>query len=98
MQRITGDRFYDDDNKVWYVYYDKGKPISFVSVHNNVIKNVWGDKTESLVETLKEINKKEKIQESIVPLVFKEQYKQAGFKLLSNGYKKFIEIRGGSHE
>lgn len=54
IERITGDRFYDDDEKIWYIYYDKGNPVSFVSIKNNVIKNVWSDNEELLTRTLKE--------------------------------------------
>lgn len=98
VQRVTGDRFYDDDDKVWYLYYDKGDPVAFVSVQNNVIKNVWSEKTDLLIKTLKEVNKKETIRESVVPQVFKDAYKDAGFEFISNGYKNFIKVRGDRNE
>ncbi|MFB7302639.1 hypothetical protein [Heyndrickxia sporothermodurans] len=98
MQRITGDRFYDDDDKKWYIYYDKGNPMSFVGVLNGVIKNVWGEDKGCLIEVLKEVNKKESIQESVVPVVFQKEYEVAGFDIIGNGYKNFIRIRGAENE
>ena len=37
VQRVTGDRFYDDDDKVWFIYYNRGNPDTFVSVQKNTI-------------------------------------------------------------
>lgn len=42
IQRETGDRFYDDDNKDWYISLDNlNNVIAVVSVSNNVIKNIY---------------------------------------------------------
>lgn len=98
VENKTGDRFYDDDNKVWYIYYDKGSPAAFVSVVVGVIKNVWSEDLKMLESTLKEVNKKEKITESVVPIIFKETYEKSGYKVLGNGYKNFIRIRGVRNE
>lgn len=94
VQRVTGDRFYDDDDKIWYIYYNKGVPDTFVSVQSNKIKNVWTENRKHLVEVLREILKKETIKASVVPAVFKEQYMTAGFIELDSGFKNFIKIRG----
>lgn len=98
VQKVTGDRFYDDDDKVWYIYYKKGNPEAFVSVLNNTIKNVWSDDLQLLEKVLAEVNKKEKIKDSIVPAVFKDVYKNAGFELLDNSSKNFVKIRGDKVE
>lgn len=98
VAKITGDRFYDDDDKTWYVYFDKGEPSAFVSVQNAVIKNVWGESREHIKLVLREINKKEKIKESIVPIVFQNCYESAGFLNVGNGLKNFIRIRGTKNE
>lgn len=98
VQKVTGDRFYDDDDKFWYIYYKKGNPEAFVSVLNNTIKNVWSDDLQLLEKVLAEVNKKEKIKDSIVPAVFKDVYKNAGFELLDNSSKNFVKIRGDKVE
>lgn len=98
VQRVTGDRFYDDDEKIWYLYYQRGVPDTFVAVQDDRIKNVWTEKTEHLTTVLSEINKQNRIRESIVPVVFKDAYKKSGFKLMNNGYKNFIKIRGDKDE
>lgn len=94
VERKTGDRFYDDDDKVWYVYYYRGKPDTFVSVQKNVIKNVWSENKEHLRDVLKEIKNKENVKTSVVPIVYKDVYQEAGFEILGNGYRNFIKIRG----
>ncbi|MGG3987666.1 hypothetical protein [Bacillus smithii] len=94
VQKITGDRFYDDDNKIWYVYYSRGNPDTFVSVQSDKIKNVWTEHKNHLIEVLNQINKEIDVMESVVPAVFKDEYEKAGFLILGNGYKNFIRIRG----
>ncbi|WP_061564880.1 hypothetical protein [Heyndrickxia coagulans] len=100
VEQVTGDRFYDDDDKVWYIYFRRGSgvPDTFVSVRQNKIKNVWTENSEHLVEVLKKVAKDWPIKESIVPAVFKKEYETAGFEFLENGYKNFIKIRGGQNE
>ena len=98
VENITGDRFYDDDGKIWYVYYSRGNPDTFVSVQDNKIKNVWTENKSHLIDVLKQINKEKEISESVVPAVFKKEYEKAGFHILGNGYKKFIKIRGEKHD
>lgn len=92
VERLTGDRIYDDDDKVWYLYYNKGIPDTFISVKDNVIKNIWGYEDENIVEVLKHIRKD--IKESIVTKHFKKLYIQAGYKITEDYTKKYIKIRG----
>lgn len=98
VQKVTGDRFYDDEGKVWYVYYSRGNPDTFVSVQDNKIKNVWTEHKNHLIEVLNQINKELPVKESVVPVVFKDEYEKAGLKILGNGYKNFIRIRGENHD
>lgn len=92
VQRVTNDRVYDDDDKVWYLYYDKGVPNTFVSVENNVIKSVWTENEKHLVEVLKEIRLQ--IRESIVTKHFTDCYLEAGYTITDNGSKNFLKIVG----
>ena len=92
IEKVTKDRFFDDDDKIWYLYYHKGVPDVFVSIKGNTIKNVWGESMPHLIEVLKSINNK--VGESKVPAVFKDEYEQAGYELLDDG-KNFIKIKGG---
>lgn len=43
VEKQTSDRLYDDNNKLWYIYLDGKKPMAFVSVAKNIIKNVYAD-------------------------------------------------------
>lgn len=92
VQRLTNDRFYDDDEKIWHVYYNKGVPDTFVSVKDNVIKNIWTENEKHLVEVLKDI--KLDIKESFVTKYFKECYEKADYTIIENGSKNFIKIVG----
>lgn len=92
VERKTGDRFYDDDEKVWYLYYNRGNPDTFVSVKNDVIKNVWAENREHLVEVLKKIIQEINVKECVVPSLFKEEYVAVGFVVEENS-KQFVKIR-----
>lgn len=96
VERKTKDRFYDDDNKVWYLYYHKGVPDTFVSISSSVIKNVWGKQSNHLIEVLKSV--RDKAGESKVPVVFKDEYFKAGYEVIENDDKNFIKIKGGYDE
>jgi len=98
VEKMTGDRFYDDDDKIWYLYYDKGVPDTFVGILNNVIKNVWTEKPEHLILVFKDINKKMTIKESIVPSLFNDIYIKSGYELVDHDYKNFLKIRSGSSD
>lgn len=93
VERLTGDRIYDDDNKEWYLYYKNGVPNTFVSIKNNVIKNIWGYEEKYIIEVLEHI--KPIVKESIVTKYFKELYIKAGYEILDESSKNFIKIRGG---
>ena len=92
VQNLTNDRFYDDDNKTWYLYYDRGAPDTFVSVKDRVIKNIWTENEKHLVEVLKDI--KLYVKESLVTNHFKSCYEDAEYTIIENGSKNFIKIVG----
>lgn len=93
IQNQTNDRIYDDDNKIWYLYIEDEKVLAFVSVSNNVIKNVYTTKDKYLEDILKEIKKENKIGYSTVPNIYEELYKNANFKVdKTDSYKNFLVI------
>lgn len=98
IEKKTGDRFFDDDNKIWYLHYKNGSPNVFVSVDGSVIKNVWAESRGDLIDVLKQINKEVAVTKSNVPLMFKEEFLAADFKMLNSQYVKFITIVGGKNE
>ena len=55
-QNETHDRIYDDNKKCWYVYTEEENPVAYVSVIDNVIKNIYCTKQEFLVELLQYLN------------------------------------------
>lgn len=92
IERLTKDKMYDDDNKVWYVYYKRGNPVTFVSVVDGVVKNVWSDDRKLLVDVLKKINKDLSIKNSTVIKYFEKEYEKAGLKVNKKS-KNFVTIR-----
>ena len=96
VQTETKDRIYDDNNKLWYVYVDQNNKVySFVSVANQVIKNIYSTNNTCLTELLLELKKDITIQTSIVTKIYEDVYLNCGFKTNSlNNYKHFIMIRG----
>ena len=52
IQNQTNDRIYDDDNKIWYIYLEEEKVVAFVSISNNIIKNIYTKKSKNLKEVL----------------------------------------------
>lgn len=93
IQNITGDRFFDDNEKVWYLHFDTQKRAdAYVSVKNNVIKNVYAKNACSLVCVLKELFSDVGI--STVPEIYKSEFLQAGYEILDNTHKNFVKVRG----
>lgn len=95
IEKLTGDRIYDDDGKVWYVYFKNSKPVAFVSVKDNVIRNVWDDDKNCLQKVLEKI--KSEIKTSTVTKYFVDVYKAAGYKVIEHSIN-FVKIRGGIDE
>lgn len=93
VQKQTNDRIYDDNDKEWYMYIEDDRVVSFVSIANNTIKNIYTIKDSYLLETLKMIKKETKIGESVVPNLYKKLYIEAGFKINHvDNLKNFIII------
>lgn len=94
VQRETGDRFYDDDKKEWFVSKDDdGNIISVVSIADGCIKNVYAEDTDAFEDLLANIYKGVGI--SVVPAVYKDSYIRAGYSLDEGSYKNYVRIKGG---
>ena len=97
VQNKINDRIYDDSNKEWYILLEEDKPVAFVSMVKDTIKNLYSFKDEQLEELLKGLQQEVKISESVVPKVFMSAYKKAKLKIYDeNSYKNFLVI--GSEE
>lgn len=96
VQTETKDRIYDDNNKTWYIYLDKNeRACAFISVHNDVIKNVYSNNDTYLKELILEIKKDFVIKDSIVTNVYENAYLDCGLQIIHlDNYKHFIMIRG----
>ena len=92
IQNQTGDRIYDDDKKEWYIYLIDEKVVGFVSVNNNVIKNVYAIEAKYLEELLNKLNKENIISPSVVTKLYTEIYKACGFVIDAEYYKNFVII------
>lgn len=101
VESETNDRIYDDDKKIWYLYANQKpkKVLSLVSVSTNVIKNVYTTDEKYLIELLKEVQQDISIKSSVVPIVYKDIYKESGLTVTEiNGYKNYISVRGDDNE
>lgn len=93
IQNQTNDRIYDDDSKIWYMYIKDEKVVAFVSISNDIIKNVYGVKEKALKEVLEEVRKENKINFSTVTNIYEELYAEAGFKVSrTDSLKNFVVI------
>ena len=94
VEKQMNDRMYDDDNKEWYLCIEEEKVKAFVSIHDEVIKNIYTTKEEYLEEVLKRIVKQKKIITfSIVNNKYIDTYEKCGFKIGNNkDYKNFTTI------
>ena len=93
VQRQVNDRIYDDNDKEWYLYIEEERVLSFVSIANHIIKNVYTVKDTYLLEILQLIRKEQKIKESIVPNLYIDLYVKAGYTLnTEDNLKNFVMI------
>lgn len=77
IQTETKDRVYDDNNKIWYIYLNEdNKPCSFVSVCDNIIKNVYSVNNSYLKKLLLLIKNDISIEPSIVTRIYEDIYIQ----------------------
>lgn len=96
VQTETKDRIYDDNNKIWYIYVDADdKAYGFISVCDDVIKNIYSSNENYLKELLLEVMQDITIQPSIVTKLYGKLYEDCGLILTSlDNYKHFVMIRG----
>lgn len=92
VQRITSDRIYDDSGKEWVMEIQNNTIIAVISLKDSVIKNVYAEDTDSLVEILKEIYLE--VDMGIVTKVYQKEYVSAGYKIVGEK-KNFLIIKGG---
>ncbi|MDU6263744.1 MAG: hypothetical protein E6600_04510 [Anaerocolumna aminovalerica] len=95
IEKITGDRIYDDDDKIWHLYFKQAVPVAFVSTKDHVIRNIWADDIKCLQKVLEKI--KNEVKESIVTRNFIDVYKDAGYKVKEYS-PNFVIIRGEYNE
>lgn len=75
VQTETKDRVYDDNNKTWYIYLNEDiKPCAFVSVSDNVIKNVYSVNDNYLKKLLLSVKNDISIAPSIVTKIYEDIY------------------------
>ena len=98
VQAETKDRIYDDNNKLWYIYVDTdNKPYGFISISDNVIKNIYSSNENYLKELLGQLVQDFNISPSIVTNLYENIYDECGLKInYLDHYKHFVMIRGGN--
>lgn len=97
IQTETKDRIYDDNNKLWYICIGlDNKPYGFISIVNNVIKNIYSSNEAYLKELLEQLLVDINISPSIVTKLYENLYAECGLEIRHlDNYKHFVEIRGG---
>lgn len=97
IQRVTKDRFYDDDEKEWIIQVGKDKKVIYaISVVGNTIKNIYSEDPEAMSIALK--NLYGEVLYGIVPAVYKNVYISAGYSVQECNMVNYVKIIGGKHE
>lgn len=92
VQRTTSDRIYDDGGKEWIMKIENGVAVAVASTKDSVIKNVYAEDADSLVEILKEIYPE--VDTGVVTRAYQKEYVSAGYEMVEEK-KNFLVIRGG---
>lgn len=96
VQKKTGDRFYDDDGKDWYIHLESGHIDVSVSLLNGKIRNVYSENEKELITILKEIH--QEVLSGIIPAIYLEAFIEAGYivdKAKKRKTTNFVPILGG---
>ena len=93
IQRETGDRFYDDEGKIWFVAIVKGYVAAAISVKNRTIKNMYGSDKE-ITELITEAEAE--ADGGIVPAIYSDACVAAGYVAVPHS-NKFIKIMKGDN-
>lgn len=92
IQRVTSDRFYDDNGKEWVIEISQNTVAAVISIKDSVIKNVYAEDAFCLIEILKELYPE--ISTGTVTNAYAEIYTSAGYKIVEEK-KNFLKIKGG---
>lgn len=87
IEKITHDRFYDDDGKIWYVIEGKGA----ASVLGKTIKNFWAEDDGCAEEILTFMKTRHENLNGIVPRVYQAEFERAGF-CVQDFKRNFVEV------
>lgn len=82
VQRQTGDRMYDDDDKTWYIFLDHQEPVAFLSINKKVIKNIYGIEDKYIKELLDKVHDELIIEPSILTKAYINIYQDSKFKII----------------
>lgn len=77
VERVTGDRFYDDNNKTWYLLKDGDTLLAVIGVKGEEIRNCYGESNEDITELIDEI--KDNFTTGTIPAVWKKAFRDAGY-------------------
>lgn len=97
IEKITGDRFYDDDEKIWYLHFNsEGKVDVYISLKKNIIKNVFAFESDILVEVLVSITTD--ISKSVIPVIYENAFVLAGYTVVERKKRFVAVVKGDAHE
>ena len=92
VQKETNDRIYDDPEKIWYIYLKNNNPVGFVSIKQNVIKNIYAINSECIYDLLLEVQSDIQVAPSTITKSYLDIYQKCAFRILDNNYKNFVTI------
>ncbi len=94
VEAETNDRFYDDDNKEWYLNITHGCVDAAISINDEgVIRNVYIGNANAGYEILAELLPEAAM--SVVPRRYADLYEKCGYRVRDRSVN-FVKIYGGA--
>ena len=87
IERDTGDRFYDDTDKDWYVIPGRG----VASVKHGLLRNFWAADREAADQLIKVLCEDMPRLTGVAPRQHEQAFADAGFTV-NEHHKNFIEV------
>ena len=92
VQKETNDRIYDDSDKLWYIYLKENQPVGFISIKEDVIKNIYAIKPDYIYSLLLELKNDIRIAPSTITNLYLDIYQKCALNILDENYKNFVTI------
>lgn len=96
IQRLTTDRFYDDEGKTWHYGDGEGDDIGYVfSIKDSILKNAFIQDEQDALNCLMDIIME--ISTGKIPVCYRSVFERAGFDIIDAG-KNYMTVKGWGTE